>query len=141
MSIEGLKIIAETVDTVGGKGRMVFSNGEPYLVMMPAKAPPQTIPIQDNSLFLLYAVSGFTATIPITYLIHKKRSSRRPKESDLDTIISIIRKHGKVVYQSQIVRESGLSKSTVSTILKTLESEGRVVRTREGRENMVKLIR
>ncbi len=127
-------------DYVEWRGRMVFTDGEPRLVIRPAAQPQGPAP-QWGEPVLLYVAGGAAASIPVIYAAYRMRGRRRPRESELDIVIRIIKRHGGVVYQSQIVRESGLSKSTVSTILKMLESEGRVTRVREGRENIVRLTR
>ncbi|MEM0481919.1 MAG: MarR family transcriptional regulator [Nitrososphaerota archaeon] len=127
-------------DYVEWRGRMVFTDGEPRLVIRPATAQPQGPTQWWGEPVLYYVAGGVAASIPVIYAAYRMRGRRRPQESELDMVIRIIKRHGGVVYQSQIVRESGLSKSTVSTILKVLESEGRVTRVREGRENIVKLI-
>ncbi|MEO0157752.1 MAG: MarR family transcriptional regulator, partial [candidate division WOR-3 bacterium] len=100
------------------------------------------LPPQMDGLILLYAIGGgAAASVPIIYFVSRMRVRRLPQKSELDIVMEIIRMHSGVIYQSQIVRESGLSKSTVSTILKVLESQGRIVRVREGRENLVRLTR
>jgi len=130
-------------DYVEWRGRMVFPDGEPRLVLKPATAPASGgLPPQMDGLILLYAIGGgAAASVPIIYFVSRMRVRRLPQKSELDIVMEIIRMHSGVIYQSQIVRESGLSKSTVSTILKVLESQGRIVRVREGRENLVRLTR
>lgn len=128
-------------DYVEWRGRMIFTDGEPRLVLRHVAAQPQASALQWGGQTLLYVAGGAAASISAAYVAYRLRGRRGPGESELDTVIRIIKKHGGVVYQSQIVRESGLSKSTVSTILKMLESEGRVTRVRQGRENLVRLTR
>jgi predicted transcriptional regulator len=128
-------------DYVEWRGKIVFTDGEPRLVIKPTTAQPPAPTLLWGEPTLLYVAGGAAASIPVLYAAYRLRGRRRPRESELDMVIRIIKKHGGVVYQSQIVRESGLSKSTVSTILKMLESEGRVTRVREGRENIVRLMR
>ncbi|GBC71724.1 hypothetical protein HRbin02_01512 [Candidatus Calditenuaceae archaeon HR02] len=128
-------------DYLEWRGRMVFTDGEPRLLLRHAAAQPQAPALQWGGPTLLYIAGGAAASISAAYIAYSLRGRKKPGESELDIVIRIIKRHGGVVYQSQIVRESGLSKSTVSTILKMLESEGRVMRVREGRENIVRLTR
>lgn len=123
------------------RGRIVFPDGEPRIVLRPiatAWLAPQALRFD---MVLLNIAIASTLALSITYAVLRRRGRRPPRESELDTVLRVIKSHGGVVYQSQIVRESGLSKSTVSTILKTLEAEGRVVREKEGREKLVRLAR
>lgn len=130
-------------DYVEWRGRMVFSDSEPQLVIRHSTPPISDAAAGwvDGGAVLLFAAGGTAASAAVAYALHRARRRRTLRRSELDTVLSIIRRHGGVVYQSQIVRESGLSKSTVSTVLKVLESEGRIMRIREGRENIVKLAR
>ncbi|MEM0444623.1 MAG: MarR family transcriptional regulator [Nitrososphaerota archaeon] len=130
-----------SVDYVEWRGRIVFSDGEPRLVVNPASTASQTPQTIMMDMPPLYALAASALALSVTLVILRRRRRRPLRESELDTVLRIIKSHGGVIYQSQIVRESGLSKSTVSTILKVLESEGRVVREREGRENLVRLAR
>ncbi|BAB60368.1 TVG1262718 [Thermoplasma volcanium GSS1] len=54
-------------------------------------------------------------------------------------IVSILEKHGGIVLQNVLVRESGLSAPTVSRILFSLENYGLIERQRKGMTNEIRL--
>jgi len=54
-------------------------------------------------------------------------------------IYDIIVKMGGIAFQSEIVRKSGLSRSTVSIILDKLEARGILIKRRKGMYNIVVL--
>ncbi|MCS7145855.1 MAG: MarR family transcriptional regulator [Aigarchaeota archaeon] len=131
------------VDYLEWRGRIVFPDSEPRLSLRRAEPSEPGLLQQGYSpeSVMLFAAGGAAASLTAAYFVRRLRGKKPARRSELDMVLGIIRRHGGVVYQSQIVRESGLSKSTVSTILKVLESEGRVVKIKEGRENLVKLTR
>lgn len=51
----------------------------------------------------------------------------------------LIRSGGEA-HQSDIVRESGLSKSKISSVLAQMKEEGRILKIRKGKENLIRLI-
>jgi len=122
------------------RGRLVFNDGEPHLLIKPSAPPtphPQSPLTQGGE--LVYYAAGSAAASALAYLFLRQRRPRNPRRSEVDAVIDVLRSHGGRAYQSQIVRESGLSKSTVSVILKALEAEGRVMREKVGREKIVRL--
>lgn len=50
-----------------------------------------------------------------------------------------LKKCGGQAYQSDIVKESGLSKSTISIVLSRMKDEGRILKIRKGKENVIRL--
>ena len=50
-----------------------------------------------------------------------------------------LKKCGGQSYQSDIVNESGLSKSTISIVLSRMKDEGRILKIRKGKENVIRL--
>jgi len=65
-------------------------------------------------------------------------------EEDLqyeDVIEQIIMKSGGQAYQSNIVKETGLSKSKISVVLAKMKEEGRILKIRRGKENLIRLVR
>ncbi|MDP2841139.1 MAG: hypothetical protein Q8O17_02530 [Candidatus Methanoperedens sp.] len=50
-----------------------------------------------------------------------------------------LKKCGGQAYQSDIVNESGLSKSKISIVLSRMKDEGRILKIRKGKENVIRL--
>jgi uncharacterized membrane protein len=46
-------------------------------------------------------------------------------------------KCGGQAYQSDIVTESGLSKSKISSVLSKMKKEGRIIKIKKGKENII----
>jgi uncharacterized membrane protein len=60
--------------------------------------------------------------------------------SDEEMIEKYLIKIGGQAYQSEIVKESGLSKSKISIVLAKMKEEGRILKIRKGKENIIRLI-
>lgn len=60
--------------------------------------------------------------------------------SDEQMIERILIKSGGQAYQSQIVKECGLSKSKISTVLAKMKEDGHIVKIRKGKENLIRLV-
>ena len=60
---------------------------------------------------------------------------------DEDMIERYLNKSGGQAYQSDIVNESGLSKSKISIVLSKMKDEGRIIKIRKGKENVIRLTR
>src|SRR4030067_2344490 len=58
---------------------------------------------------------------------------------DEDMIERYLKKSGGQAYQSDIVNESGLSKSKISIVLSKMKDEGRIIKIRKGKENVIRL--
>ena len=58
---------------------------------------------------------------------------------DEDMIERYLKKSGGQAYQSDIVNESGLSKSKISIVLSKMKEEGRIIKIRKGKENVIRL--
>jgi uncharacterized membrane protein len=50
-------------------------------------------------------------------------------------------KCGGQAYQSDIVTESGLSKSKISSVLSKMKKEGRIIKIKKGKENIIRLVK
>ena len=50
-----------------------------------------------------------------------------------------LKKCGGQAYQSDIVNETGLSKSTISIVLSRMKDEGHILKIRKGKENVIRL--
>jgi DNA-binding transcriptional ArsR family regulator len=127
---------------VGWAGRRVFPDGEPRLAISRyALGSGDQPPWAGEMLYLLAALPGLVGGVAlIVYRIRRRAAGRVARKSDAEAILEVLRRHGGAAYQAQIVKECGLPKSTVSTVLKILEAEGRVVRERVGRENLVRIV-
>jgi hypothetical protein len=66
-----------------------------------------------------------------------------PKEEDLSDekmIEQFLIRSGGQVYQSEIVTESRLSKSKVSIVLAKMKEDGRILKIKKGKENLIRLV-
>ncbi|HIH36552.1 MAG TPA: helix-turn-helix domain-containing protein [Methanocellales archaeon] len=77
------------------------------------------------------------------YYMHKSyrgpnRESDRT-ESNEDMVLQLLGEAGRDLYQSEIVRQTGFSKSKVSAIIKSLKEDERIQKIRKGRENLIRL--
>jgi uncharacterized membrane protein len=139
---------------VGWAGRKVFQDGEPRIVLAPSmqtlQGPltgPSSSPERSSQFLDPWVLAAFGAAAAVIAIGAVALTRNRNKRSstyasdDVVKVLEVIRRHGGAVTQSKIVKESGLSKSTVSTILKVLEREGVVVRQKAGREKLVRLAR
>ncbi len=60
--------------------------------------------------------------------------------SDEEMIEQYLVKFGGQAYQSEIVKESGLSKSKISIVLAKMKEEGRILKIRKGKENIIRIV-
>ena len=61
-------------------------------------------------------------------------------ESDDEIIISMLRQHGDAMMQTEIVKQSGFSKSKTSALLTNMAENRQIERVKKGRENLIRLI-
>ena len=74
-------------------------------------------------------------------------SSGMPQLSDMpieflgdeEMIEQYITKRGGQAYQSDIVKDSGLSKSKISIVLAKMKDDGKILKIRKGKENIIRL--
>lgn len=59
---------------------------------------------------------------------------------DEEMIEKYLAKVGGQAYQTDIVKESGLSKSKISIVLAKMKDEGRIIKIRKGKENIIRLV-
>jgi hypothetical protein len=59
---------------------------------------------------------------------------------DEEMIEKYLAKVGGQAYQTGIVKESGLSKSKISIVLAKMKEEGRIIKIRKGKENIIRLV-
>lgn len=60
---------------------------------------------------------------------------------DEEMIERYLSKFGGQAYQSDIVTESGLSKSKISIVLAKMKDDGRILKIRKGKENIIRLVK
>jgi uncharacterized membrane protein len=58
-------------------------------------------------------------------------------ESYEDEIEKLLSDAGGTAFQSDIVKAAGLSKSVISIVLSRMREEGKIVKIRRGRENLI----
>jgi DNA-binding transcriptional ArsR family regulator len=87
-------------------------------------------------LLVAVAASGASAA-----LLMRRRGSVGVQESGFREIIEVLRRHGGEAPQHVIVEETGLSKASVSMMLKALEASGVVVRVKSGKTKVVRLVK
>jgi DNA-binding transcriptional ArsR family regulator len=74
-----------------------------------------------------------------------EETARTPRaEEDLEyeeMIEQYLLRSGGQAYQSDIVKESGLSKSKISMVLATMKEDGLIIKIRKGKENLIRLVK
>lgn len=60
---------------------------------------------------------------------------------DEEMIEKYLLKQGGQAYQSDIVKDSGLSKSKISIVLSKMKEEGRILKIRKGKENIIRIVK
>jgi uncharacterized membrane protein len=124
-------------------GLRPFGPGEPRLVLEPPAFP--LLPLVIGCGILIVATAG------LFVYFRKKRRMAVPDQqqgavlSDADMasleerIVQLLTAHGGELFQSEIVRNLGLPKSTVSSALNELHSRGAIQKVKRGRENLIRL--
>ncbi|MDO9549437.1 MAG: helix-turn-helix domain-containing protein [Methanoregula sp.] len=127
-------------------GQRSFGAGEPRVVLeQPAFS---LLPVAAGLvLVIIIAFAGFAF-----YRRRTKNSGNIPEEvpapspmsenelmSIEDRIVQLLRSQGGELFQSDIVRMTGLPKSTVSTVLNDLHARSLIIKVKKGRENLIRL--
>jgi len=126
-------------------GQRSFGPGEPRLIFEKSGFP--WLPVVLGCIFIFVMIVGL-------YVIHAKRN--REKRDDLDIpavpmsetdlisleekIIHLLKTSGGEQYQSEIVKNLGLPKSTISATLNDLHKRGIIQKVKKGRENLIRLL-
>jgi uncharacterized membrane protein len=126
-------------------GLRSFGTGEPRLVFEKSAFPP--LPILLGFAIIVLIILGALV------IISKKRCYKPDEpeetttplpEADLisleERIIQLLKTTGGEQYQSEIVRNLGLPKSTVSATLNDLHQRGVIQKIKKGRENLIRLV-
>jgi len=125
-------------------GQRSFGPGEPRLVFEKSVFPLLTVVL--GSVFIVLVIAGI-------FLFFSKRHRSEPgepvvedvhlSETDLisleERIIQLLKISGGEQYQSEIVKNLGLPKSTVSATLNDLHQRGIILKIKKGRENLIRL--
>jgi hypothetical protein len=97
--------------------------------------------IVNNQLFVVLPSMIAVAVVSTVFFLWRRRGSGRVTESGFRGIIEVLRRHGGEAPQHVIVEETGLSKASVSMMLKALEASGVVVRVKSGKTKVVRLVK
>jgi hypothetical protein len=97
--------------------------------------------IVNNQLFVVLPSMIAVAVVSTVFFLWRRRGSGRVPESGFRGIIEVLRRHGGEAPQHVIVEETGLSKASVSMMLKALEASGVVVRVKSGKTKVVRLVK
>jgi predicted transcriptional regulator len=125
-------------------GLRSFGAGEPRLVFEKSGFLPLFVLVGSGIIIFLTLIAG---------AVIWKRRSREPDDTEEravplpeadrisleDTIIQLLKTTGGEQYQSEIVRNLGLPKSTVSATLNDLHQRGIIRKIKKGRENLIRL--
>ncbi len=145
-TVTSMDPVPDTVrDGLTWYGQRSFGPGEPRIVLAQSGSP------------LPMALAGFVVILlaggAVFVLVKRKRQSDAvdpPEPAALplseaeivslgERIIQMIRANGGEMYQSGIVKNLGLPKSTVSNALNDLHERGLVLKVKKGRENLIRL--
>jgi hypothetical protein len=97
--------------------------------------------IVNNQLFVVLPSMIAVAVVSTVFFLWRRRGSGRVTDSGFRGIIEVLRRHGGEAPQHVIVEETGLSKASVSMMLKALEASGVVVRVKSGKTKIVRLVK
>jgi hypothetical protein len=97
--------------------------------------------IVNNQLFVVLPSMIAVAVVSTVFFLWRRRGSGRVTDSGFRGIIEVLRRHGGEAPQHAIVEETGLSKASVSMMLKALEASGVVVRVKSGKTKVVRLVK
>ncbi len=125
-----------------GRSFRSFNRGEPSLVLSQG----------SNVSWVLIAVvmAGLMSGTSVILwkrrrsMPHTVKSETPPKKIEIwdeDMIEQYLIKSGGEAYQSQIVAISGFSKSKISIVLGKMKEEGRILKIRNGKENVIRLVK
>jgi uncharacterized membrane protein len=126
-------------------GQRSFGAGEPRLAIEKPGFP--WLPVLLGGVLVLIVIAGL-------YGIISKRRRSEPDEPEVaavplseaelfsveERIIQLLKTNGGEQYQSEIVKNLGLPKSTVSASLNDLRKRGIIQKVKKGRENLIRLI-
>jgi hypothetical protein len=125
-----------------------FSRGEPSIVLSPT-------PTGDGTWLLAGVLAVLTGSSSMIFFRKKWTAKPAPEtieyfsplppvtEEELhyeEMIERVLIKSGGQAYQSYIVKEIGVSKSKISIVLARMKEDGRILKIRKGKENLIRHI-
>jgi len=125
-------------------GQRSFGPGEPRLVFEKSEFP--WLPVILGCILILVIITGL-------YVMNAKRHRAKQEDPDIpadsiseadlitleEKVIQLLKASGGEQYQSEIVKNLGLPKSTVSATLNDLHKRGIIQKIKKGRENLIRL--
>ncbi len=126
-------------DSLTWYGPRSFADRRPMVILSRQAVTGAATGVASDWLFtiLLLAVAAFGASAALLM----RRRGGRVQESGFREIVEVLRRHGGEAPQHVIVEETGLSKASVSMMLKALEASGVVVRVKSGKTKVVRLVK
>lgn len=118
-------------------GPRSFSPGEPRIILSNTSSPWISLVIGAFIIFVLGA-----------FIYMRKRRVPEEKAGNIpeiemidleERIIRLLKENGGSLYQSEIVRQLNLPKSTVSSALNELHNKNLILKIKKGRENLIRL--
>jgi hypothetical protein len=131
-------------DSIVWYGPKSFMDRRPMVVFSKPSMSTEVVSGQgmvNNQLFVVLPLMTAVAAVSTVFFLWRRRGSGRVTDSGFRGIIEVLRRHGGEAPQHVIVEETGLSKASVSMMLKALESSGVVVRVKSGKTKVVRLVR
>jgi DNA-binding transcriptional ArsR family regulator len=129
-------------DSLTWYGPRTFTDRRPMVTLSKLSGPAITgasTSVASDWLFAVLLVAVVASGASAALLM--RRRGGRVQESGFREIIEVLRRHGGEAPQHVIVEETGLSKASVSMMLKALESSGVVVRVKSGKTKVVRLVK
>ncbi len=124
-----------------------FDKGEPALVLSREKT--------DTGIWVPVLVMVILAAAASVLLFKRKKSFISSTKNDVEPILSptvtevledeemieqILIRSGGQMYQSEIVKLSGLSKSKISIVLSKMKEDGMIIKIKKGKGNIIRLV-
>ena len=125
-------------------GQRSFSAGEPRIVLEKPAFP--VLPVAAGLVIIIIAGAGIMVSFT-----KKRRMEPAGQNNEGDPLsememlnleerlVQLLHAHGGELFQSEIVKNLGLPKSTVSSALNELHRSGVVQKVKKGRENLIRL--
>ena len=126
-----------------------FDEGEPALVLSRQKSNTGT------GVLVPALALGFIVAAASVILFKRKKSSVSGTKNNADLILNpsvtevpedeamieqILIGSGGQMYQSEIVKQSGFSKSKISIVLSKMKADGKIIKMKKGKGNIIRLV-
>ena len=144
-SVQGVDPVADlTREGLTWYGQRSFGAGEPRVVLERGAFPPLLLGGLIAVLVLVLTGAGMILLKKRRRAVHPPESAAAPlSEAEIvslgERIVQMLRASGGEMYQSDIVRNLGLPKSTVSNALNDLHAKKVILKVKKGRENLIRL--